>query len=80
MLQQILNEIRSGGTLSTDQLAVRLGTSPEFVAAMLEHLQRTGLIHSYADCAAACQGCSLQSACEVPENRKIILWQSKPEG
>ena len=43
MLEQLLKEIRAGGTLETGKLAARLGTTPQLIEAMLEHLQRARL-------------------------------------
>jgi Mn-dependent DtxR family transcriptional regulator len=74
MLEQLLNEIRNGGTLETAVLAVRLGTSPELVSIMLEHLQRLGLIQTYDDCTGGCRGCALQESCSSP--RALRLWQT----
>jgi hypothetical protein len=77
MLEQLMNEIRAGGTLETRTLAARLGTSPQLIEAMLEHLQRVGLIQDYVSCGDGCQRCSLRDACGKPS--AIRLWQSKPE-
>lgn len=74
MLDQLFDEIRSGGTLETNLLAARLGTSPQLVAAMLEHLQRLGLIRDYAGCADGCGGCSLKSSCT--RQQPVRLWQT----
>jgi hypothetical protein len=74
MLKQLLTEIRLGGSLETNTLARRLNTSPQLVAAMLEHLQRLGLISDYVDCADGCGGCSLKSTCGVKKPAR--LWQS----
>jgi hypothetical protein len=79
MLEQIINEIRAGGTLETGALAARLGTTPQLVEAMLEHLQRSGLIQAYANCGDGCLGCSLQDACRKPSSATMRLWQSKSE-
>ncbi len=76
MLKQLINEIRAGGTLETRALAARLGTTPQLVEAMLEHLQRSGLIQAYAGCNDGCQGCNLQNACRKTPGT-IRLWQSK---
>lgn len=78
MLQQLINEIRAGGTLETGTLAARLGTTPQLVEAMLEHLQRNGLIQAYISCSDGCLGCSLQDACRKTPGT-IRLWQSKSE-
>lgn len=77
MLEQLIREIRAGGTLETGVLATRLGTTPQLVEVMLEHLQRSGLIHSYSVCSDGCQGCSLQETCKKPSINTIRLWQSQ---
>jgi predicted ArsR family transcriptional regulator len=80
MLEKLLNEIRAGGTLETGALAARLGTSPQLVEAMLEHLQRSGLIRAYDNCGDGCQGCGLRDACGSQPRRAPRLWQSTSEG
>ena len=77
MLEQLLNEIHIGGTLETNALAIRLGASPQMIQAMLEHLQRSGLIRPYSSCSDGCQGCNLQTACHVEQRAgQVRLWQS----
>ncbi len=78
-LEQLVKEIREGGTLETGALAVRLGTTPQLIEAMLGHLQRSGLIQAYMSCGDGCQGCSLQDACKKPDQSTMHLWQSKSE-
>ena len=78
MLEQLLKEIRSGGTLETGKLAARLGTTPQLIEAMLEHLQCAGLIEPYI-CGDGCQGCGLREACQTRGDTAVRLWQSKPE-
>jgi Mn-dependent DtxR family transcriptional regulator len=77
MLEQIVREIRAGGTLETGALAARLNTTPQLIEAMLDHLQRSGLIQSYRGCSDGCQGCSLQESCKKPDAPSIRLWQSQ---
>ncbi len=79
MLEQLLKEIHAGGTLETGKLATRLGVSPQLIEAMLEHLQRAGLIESYINCGDGCQGCGLREACQTQRDTTVRLWQSKPE-
>jgi hypothetical protein len=79
MLEQLINEIRAGGPLETGALAVRLGTTPQLVEAMLGHLQRSGLIQTYVSCSDGCLGCNLKDACKKPNSGTIRLWQSKSE-
>jgi DNA-binding Lrp family transcriptional regulator len=80
MLGQLLDEIRAGGTLETTRLASRLNTSPQLIQAMLEHLERSGLIRDYVNCGDGCHGCDLRAACGVRSQRAIRLWaeQDKP--
>ncbi|MFH1524142.1 MAG: FeoC-like transcriptional regulator [Chloroflexota bacterium] len=76
MLEKILSEIRLGGTFETGVLAARLGTTPELVEAMLEHLQRAGYIQPYTSCGDGCGGCSLKGACKTPGRTDgVRLWQ-----
>lgn len=77
MLEQLMNEIRAGGTLETRSLAERLGVSPQMVEALLEHLQRSGQINSYTSCGDGCQGCSLKSDCASSHGAGPRLWQSR---
>ncbi len=76
MLEKLLAEIRSGGTQEIRTLAGKLGTTPAMVAAMLEHLERSGLLKAYQGCSGACPGCSLKEACQrsdFPHGMRI--WQ-----
>jgi hypothetical protein len=77
MLEQLVKEIQNGGSLETHKLAAQLGTTPQLVEAMLEHLQHLGLIQDFADCISGCQGCGLRGACSNPGMAR--LWQSKSE-
>ncbi len=75
MLQQLLDEIREGGTLEVNALARRLGASTEVVVTMIEHLQRLGLVGRYNECGAGCGGCGLQDSCSM--RPAVRLWQSR---
>jgi hypothetical protein len=77
MLEELVKEIRAGGTLETGVLAARLGATPQLIEAMLEHLQRSGLILPYVNCGDGCQGCGLRESCKRPDT--IRLWQSAAE-
>jgi hypothetical protein len=79
VLEQLVNEIRAGGTLETRTLAARLGTSPQLIESMLEYLQRNGLIQPYVNCADGCQRCSVRDACNKQARNCIRLWQSKSD-
>lgn len=76
MLEQLLAEIRSGGTLEVGALSKKLGTTPQLVEAMLEHLQRAGYIRPYENCGEGCNGCSLKAQCGLSHrNTPLKLWQ-----
>lgn len=78
MLEQLMHEIRAGGTLETRSLAERLGVSPEMVQALLDHLQRTGQILPYTSCVDGCQGCKLKGDCSADKpGGQARLWQSR---
>ncbi len=74
MLELLVREIRAGGTLETRELASRLGTTPQLIEAMLEHLQRAGLIGVYEPCGEGCSGCGVRDACKPQV--AVRLWQS----
>ena len=67
MLEKLLAEIRSGGTFETGELASRLGTTPEMLSAMLEHLQRSGQLQPFSTCSDRCARCNLQTSCHTPQ-------------
>ncbi len=77
MLEQLLLEIRSGGTYTVGSLADKLGTTPELVQAMLDHLQASGRLNPYQACRDACSGCGLADSCKMSsKNQEIRLWQA----
>ena len=63
MLEQLIAELRSGGTFEMGDLAARLGTTPEMLKVMLEHLQRIGFIQPFRACGDTCSDCGLGSNC-----------------
>lgn len=77
MLEKLLYEIRTGGSLEVSVLAARLNTSPGMITTMLEHLQRLGYIQPYSEaCGDGCAGCSFSQACNIDERAdKIRLWK-----
>jgi hypothetical protein len=78
MIEKLLYEIRRGGPLELKTLASHLGTSPEMVTAMLEHLQRLGYIQPYGEtCGTGCGGCAFSQACSInPVTSQIRLWRT----
>lgn len=76
MLKQLLQEIALGNTMDTAGLAVRLGTSPEMVKSMLEHLERSGALEKVQCQVDSCQGCGLADQCHYNVG-KSGLWEYK---
>jgi predicted ArsR family transcriptional regulator len=75
MLQKLLFEIQSGGTLEPGALAARLGTSPQMVRGMLEHLERMGMLQAFSVCSSqGCEGCGLTSSC-LPASARGRVWK-----
>jgi FeoC like transcriptional regulator len=75
MLHELLSEIQSGGTLEPGILADHLGTTPEMVMLMLEHLERLGKLRALPSChSQACEGCNLSALC-LPKNDRGKVWQ-----
>lgn len=79
MLERLLAEIQSGGTLQPTTLANRLGTSPAMVDMMIEELKRRGFL-SEVDlaCAQTCGGCPIQNTC-ISKGDLGRLWQVTPK-
>lgn len=78
MLEKVLQEIRSGGTIEARALAARLGTSPALIEMMLEHLQNAGYIQPYQACGDGCGSCSLKDGCHQ-QPQLIKIWQSSQQ-
>lgn len=76
MLEQLLEEIRAGGTLEVNALAKKLGVSPQLIVVMLDHLQRSGYIRPYETCGEGCGGCSLKTECSHAARVDLLkMWQ-----
>jgi hypothetical protein len=80
MLEKLLSEIRSGGTLQPAALATRLNISVGLVEMMLEDLERRGLLAQVVtNCSEPCGGCPMVGECAVtsPQGRMWMLTQQK---
>lgn len=76
MLEQLLEEIRAGGTLEVNALAKKLDVSPQLIVVMLDHLQRSGYIRPYETCGEGCGGCSLKGECSHAARVDLLkMWQ-----
>lgn len=76
MLEQLLVEIREGGTLETGRLAKKLNTTPAMIEVMLDHLRQMGYIKAYESCGDGCSACSLSTMCKKDaKSGQVQLWQ-----
>jgi hypothetical protein len=74
MFNQLMALLKRGGTVTIDQMARELDTSPEVVSGMLDHLTRQGWLHSMsASCASACSACLFARDCTRAYNQRIWL-------
>jgi hypothetical protein len=75
MMRRLLAAAAEGGIGNLHDLALRLGISPALVQLMLGELSRRGYVRPAGECAPACGGCSLRSACHAgPQRRTAGLW------
>jgi DNA-binding IscR family transcriptional regulator len=75
-LSRLLVKIQSGGTFEVAALAAELGTSTGIIEAMLEHLQRQGLVRACSQSRAACSSCGLSTSCGIESGSGLRVWQS----
>ena len=74
MLAKLQAILQRGGTVTLDQAARELDTSPEVVRALLDHLTRLGgLRQMTTSCDSACAGCTLARDCERTAQGQV--WQ-----
>lgn len=78
MLQQLIQTLQSVETLSTNQLAKQLSTTPQMVLVMLEHLEALGYIKQVENCTEACAQCPLGSICQMGKSKPAKVWQFNP--
>ncbi len=80
MLENLLDEIRAGGTLQPAALAAKLNISVGLVEMMLEDLERRGLIVQVnTNCGEPCGGCPLVGECAVVNpHRRLWMLVQKP--
>jgi len=74
MFDKLMSMLKRGGTVTVDQMARELDTSPELVGQMIEHLTSTGWLRQMGiSCEGACNQCVFVRDCRrVGESR---VWQ-----
>lgn len=75
MFDQLLSILKRGGTLTIDQMARELDTTPGMVMAMIDHLSRSGRLKQMdIHCDSACSQCALARDYHCLNHSR--LWQS----
>jgi predicted ArsR family transcriptional regulator len=64
MFNKLMTMLRRGGTITIDQMARELETSPEVVSGMIDHLTRQGQLRAMsASCDSTCGACTFARDC-----------------
>ena len=74
MFDKLMTRLKRGGTVTVDEMARELDTTPEVVAGMIDHLTRTGQLHPMnMSCDLACNQCLLVRDCQGPSRSRVWL-------
>jgi hypothetical protein len=74
MFDRLMSMLNRGGTITIDQMARELDTSPELVAQLIDHLANAGRLRPMGmSCDSACTHCAFVRDCgRAGESR---VWQ-----
>ena len=74
MFDKLLALLKRGGTVTIDQAARELDTTPEVVSGMIDHMTRAGWLRSMsASCDTRCSECLFARDCTRADNNRIWL-------
>ena len=74
MFAKLMTLLKRGGTVTIDQMARELDTSPEVVSGMIEHMTRQGWLHAMsASCDSRCNACTFARDCVRVKRGQV--WQ-----
>ena len=74
MFDKLMTLLKRGGTVTVDEMARKLDTTPEVVAGMIDHMTRTGQLHPMnVSCDLACNQCLLVRDCQKPNRSQVWL-------
>ena len=74
MFGKLLALLRQGGTVTIDQAARELDTTPEVVSGMIDHLTRQGWLRAMsASCDTRCGECLFARDCTRADSQRIWL-------
>ncbi|MFN8597471.1 MAG: FeoC-like transcriptional regulator [Anaerolineae bacterium] len=74
MLEKLTSILKRGGTVTVDQMARELDTSPQLVSQMLDHMTSAGWLRQLeASCASTCDECVFVRDCQRSTQGRV--WQ-----
>jgi Mn-dependent DtxR family transcriptional regulator len=74
MFDKLMSLLKRGGTVTVDQMARELETSPEVVNEMIDHLVRVGSLRQMsAACETTCRECMFARDCTRAGQSKVWL-------
>ena len=74
MFDKLITLLKRGGTVTIDQVARELGTSPEVVNGMIDHMTRQGWLRSMSpSCDSMCSACVFARDCTRATTSQV--WQ-----
>ncbi|HEY4720312.1 MAG TPA: FeoC-like transcriptional regulator [Anaerolineae bacterium] len=74
MFDKLESILKRGGSVTTNQIARELNTTPALVSEMIAHLSRAGLLKQMeASCISDCEQCKLFSDCNRSPQARV--WQ-----
>jgi hypothetical protein len=80
MLERLLREVATRGTVSSASLARSLGISEALAESMVEALRRMGYLRAaVGECAASCDRCPVRGACLFGRQARIWMLGRKGE-
>jgi hypothetical protein len=72
MFDKLMSVLQRGGTVTINDVARDLDTTPEVVAGMIEHMTRTGQLRPMAvSCDLGCNQCLVVRDCQKPQRSRV---------
>jgi hypothetical protein len=72
MFIKLMSMLQQGGTITVDEMAHNLDTTPEVVAGMIDHLTRTGQLRPMmVSCDLGCNQCLVVRDCQKPQRGQV---------
>jgi hypothetical protein len=72
MFAKLMSVLQRGGTVTINDVARELDTTPEVVAGMIDHLARAGQLRPMAvSCDLGCKQCLVVRDCQKPQRGHV---------